>query len=66
MKLTTKKHILRNLNVQFEDNLHKQQDLKTKVLLYPKTLTIAQLVRENQILKEELKNLKQKPSTLDK
>ena len=55
---STKKHIRRTLEQEFGESLHILQDNNGKLLVYPDSLTIQELVRENQSLKKELKTLR--------
>ena len=55
---STKKHIRRTLEQEFGESLHIIQDNNGKLLVYPDSLTIQELVRENQSLKKELKTLR--------
>ena len=55
---STKKHIWRTLEQEFGESLHIIQDNNGKLLVYPDSLMIQELVRENQSLKKKLKTLR--------
>jgi len=56
-KESTKKHIRRNIEKEFADTLHFCKDDKGKTLVFPHTLTIYELVKENQKLKDKIETL---------
>lgn len=59
---STRKHIRRNLEAEFKDTLHICSDDKGKLLVFPYTLTIYDLAKENHQLKRELESAQSKSS----
>lgn len=53
---STRKHIRRKLEAEFNDTLHMCPDDKGKILVFPYTLTIYDLAKENHQLKKELES----------
>ncbi|KAG0726869.1 hypothetical protein GWK47_035731 [Chionoecetes opilio] len=54
---STKKHLRETIEEDFGGFLHIIQDHNGKLLIYPDSLTVQELVRENQSLKKQLKAL---------
>ncbi|KAG0718081.1 hypothetical protein GWK47_053170 [Chionoecetes opilio] len=54
---STKKHLRQRIEKEFGGFLHIIQDHNGKLLIYPDSLTVQELVREDQSLKKQLKTL---------
>ena len=63
---STKKHIHRRLVSEFEGSVQIFPDDKGKLLMVPETITLRDVVVENQILERELAILKGKMTDSDK
>lgn len=62
IKDSTKKHTRRKLEAEFRDALHMCSHDKGKVLVFPDSLTMNDLAKENQQLKKELQSLRNQSS----
>lgn len=53
---STKKHLRRKLETEFSDSIHIISDDKGKLLLYPDSLSMCELVKTTTVLKKELEH----------
>lgn len=63
---STRKHIRRTLETVLKDSVHIFQDDKGKLLLVPDSVTLEDVVLENQVLQRELKVWKSKSTNFEK